>query len=296
MSDARQFAPAESATSAACAQYLMRSALDATQFVHRHQQVVRAVARGQISPQQVDNVLTTADWGEVQRDVVAAISAFAQTLAQHALLPHEYASPSSDEVVANGPSDADRPHVDVEPLSSLLARLAHPDVTTGARRRALTRLNQSAANRTLGSVATAWFAMLESVSSASLRAMNPALLTILRSAHPIGYDREVVELAGPIKTRVTTQLDIENTLDRAAALRCTCQEVRRADGVGPAFTPSMTVTPAQQVLGARAEGGVALSLWLDDAQFDAQAMYVGALSVESDGGTRLTIPLRITTA
>lgn len=296
MSDARQFAPAETATSVACAQYLMRSALDATQFVHRHQQVVGAVARGQISPQQVDDALTTADWGEVEQDVFAAISAFAQALAQQALLPHEYAAPTSDEVVTNAPSAADRPHAEVEPLSSLLATLAHPDVTTGARRRALTRLNQSAANHTLGSAATAWFAMLESVSSATLRAMNPALLTILRSAQPIGYDREVVELAGPIKTRVTTELDIENTLDRAASLRCTCQAVRRADGVGPAFTPSMTVTPTQQVLGARAEGAVALSLWLDDAHFDAHSMYVGALSVESDGGTRLTIPLRITTA
>jgi hypothetical protein len=137
--------------------------------------------------------------------------------------------------------------------------------------------------------------MLEAVSSATLRTMNPALLAVLRSTQPIGYDREVIELAGPIATHATTQLDIENTLERPASLRCSCHEVRRADGIGPAFTPAMTVTPAHQLLDARAEGGIAISIWLDDSQFDAQAMYVGSLSVESDGGTTLRIPLRITT-
>jgi hypothetical protein len=275
----------------------MRSALDTSQFAQRHQQVVGAVARCQITPQQVEDALAeTADWSAVSRDVAAAISTFAQSLAQHALLPHEYASEVSDESVATVRPISERHHADAESLAALFSKLAQPDVTTGARRRALTRLNLSDANHTLGSTATAWFSMLESVSSATLRTMNPALLAVLRSTQPTGYDRNVIELAGPIASHATTQLEIENTLERSASLRCTCHEIRRADGIGPAFTPAITVTPAHQMLDAGAEGGVAISLWLDGAQFDAHATYVGAFSVESDGGTTLKIPLRVTTA
>ncbi len=275
----------------------MRTALDATQFTQRHQQLVGAVGRRQITPQQVEHALAeTADWSAAAHEVAAAISTFAQSLTQHALLPHEYAADTSDEFVVNARPISDRHYADAEELAALFVRLAQPDVTSGARRRALTRLNVSNANHTLGATATAWFAMLESVSSATLRTMNPALLAALRSTQPIGYDREVIELAGPIATHATTQLDIENTLERPASLRCSCHEVRRADGIGPAFTPAMTVTPAQQLLVARAEGGIAISIWLDGEQFDAPAQYVGAFSVESDGGTTLRIPLRITTA
>lgn len=296
MPDTHQFALAEAATSAACAEYLMRSALESTHFTQRHQQLIDSVARRQLTPQQVDDALAVAaDWSAVARDVSAAISAFAQSLAQHPLLPHEHATHSLDEVVSNGQRSADHHLVDADAFSALLLKLAQPDVTPGARRRALTRLNRSTANASIAGAATAWFTMLDAVGSATLRALNPALLTVLRTAQPVGYHGDVIELHGSIATHATTQLDVENTLGRPASLRCTCHEVRRADGIGPAFTPSLTLTPEFQQLDAREEGAVALSLWLDELQFEASATYVGAVSVEGDGGTALRIPLRITT-
>ncbi len=296
MPDTRQFAPADAASSAAFTQYLMRSALDTAQFTQRHQQLVSAVARRQVTPNQVERAFAVAaDWSAIATEVSAAISTFAHALSQLALLPHQCTADPSDTIVANAHQVAVRHDSQVEELTTLLVSLAQPDVTAGARRRALTRLTVSSANHTLGTTATAWFGMLESVSSASLRMLNPSLLAVLRATQPIGYDGEVIEIKGLIATNATTQLEIENTLERPASLRCSCQEIRRADGIGPAFTPAITVTPTHQLLDARAEGNIAISLWLDSAQFDAQTTYVGALSVESDGGTTLKIPLRVTT-
>ncbi len=296
MPDARQFALAEAATSAAWTAFAMRSALDTTQFAQRYTQVVAAIGRRQLTPDQVEHAIAeSADWSAVAHEVAGAMVAFVDALSQRALLPVEHADASSAEPVSDRRDIASSHRADATALTDLLTKLATPDVSLAARRRALSRLNRSAANQTLGAAATAWFAMLDAVRSASLRTMNPALLTVLRAARPIGYDGAVIELQGPIATHATAQLDIENTLDRPASLRCGCHEVRRSDGIGPAFTPELTVTPGQQTLGARAEGGIVLALWLDESQFDAQATYVGALKVESDGGTTRLIPLRITT-
>lgn len=297
MPDTRQFAPAEAATSAACLQYLLHNALETTQFTQRHQQVIGAVARCQITPQQVEHALAdTANWSAVAHEVDAAISTFAQSLAQLPLLPHDFAADASRAPEVDAGDVSSRHRADAAELTAFLCRLAQPEVTTGARRRALARLNLSSANHALGLTASAWFGMLEAVNNATMRTLNPALLAVLRSTQPIGYAGNVIELAGPIATDATSQLEIENTLERPASLCCSCREVRRADGIGPAFTPAFTLTPAQQLLDARAESTIAISLWLDGAQFDAQTMYVGALSVESDGGTTLRIPIRITTA
>lgn len=278
-------------------QYLLHNALETTQFTQRHQQVIGAVARGQITPQQVEHaVADTAGWSAIAHEVNTAISTFAQSLAQLPLLPHVFAADASEAPEVDAGDVASRHRAGAAELTAFLCRLALPEVTTGARRRALTRHTVSNANHALSLTASAWFGMLEAVNSATMRTLNPALLAVLRSTQPIGYAGDVIELAGPIATDATSQLEIENTLERPASLRCSCREVRRADGIGPAFTPAITLTPAQQVLDARAESTIAISVWLDSAQFDAQTMYVGALSVESDGGTTLRIPIRITTA
>jgi hypothetical protein len=296
MSDTRQFALAEAATSAAWARYAMRSVLDATQFAQRYDQVIGAVARRQVTPQQVEQALAeSANWTAVAHEVANAIAAFADSLSQCALLPHEHAVSVSDERDSKVQETSDRHRADADTLTALLSSLAQADVTAGARRRALTRLHVADANHTLGAAATAWFTMLDAVSGATVRAMSPALLTVLRAAQPIGYHGQVIELHGPITSNATTVLEIENTLERPALLRCTCHDVRRADGIGPAFRPAMTVTPAEQVLDAGTEGRIMISVSLDDAQFDAQVLYVGALAVESDGGSTLQIPLRINT-
>jgi hypothetical protein len=296
MPDTRQFAAAELATSAAVTRYAMRSALDATQFAQRHGQVIGAVARRQLTPVQVERALAaSADWSAVAHEVATALATFAETLAQHSPIPHEHAASSSDEPVSRSAALGNPPRPDVSELTALLGNLAQPGVTAGARRRALTRLNTASINHTLGGAATAWFALLDALSTATLRAINPALLGVLRAAQPADYDGQVIELCGPIATDATTYLEIENTLARSASLRCTCLDVRRADGIGPSFAPAVTVTPPQQQLDAHSEGSVLLSVRLDESHFAAHATYVGALSVESDGGTTLRIPLRITT-
>jgi hypothetical protein len=297
MPDARQFAPAEIATSAACATYLMQASLHGTHFAQRHQQVIDAVSRRQLSPAQVEDTLrTTADWSTARHRIDAALSSFVQSLSRHPLLPHEHAASAPHEIAVQSAEVFERSHDDVHALTALFTKLAQPDTTASARRRALSRLNVSSTNHTIAEAADAWFALLDALGGATLQALTPALLAALRAAQPIGYDREVIELAGAVSSHTSTELSIENTLERPASLHCHCETVRRADGVGPSFAPQITVSPGRQVLDARNEGAVAISIWLDDTQFAAHTTYVGALSVESDGGTHIRIPLRITTA
>lgn len=292
MADARQFTPAATATSAACTQYLLRAGVDATQYSWRLQQLMGAVARHQLGPDVAAQAMeTTAGWATIAQETAASFAEFAAVLARRPLLPVERA-PAHETLDAPAPSSAARCTAFIATLESL----SGPDVTNGARRRALTRLANADINTEVAEVATAWFAMLETVMSATLRTLNPALLAALRMAQPVGFDRSVIELEGAVATHASTTLEIENTLERAASLQCTVREVRRADGVGPAFTPACALSPERQLVPARAMGDVALTMWLDDAQFDPHAMYVGALCVQSDGGTTLDIPLRITTA
>ena len=297
MTDVRQFTSAESATSAACAEYFLRSALHATRFLWRHEQVMGAVARRQITTAQVEHALADAtERSAVVQEVATAISAFTTSLMQRSLLPRMPSTAKDDEAATEAAAVLEQHDADASKMVEQLAALAGPTVTTGARRRALTRLTLSDANQQLAETARAWFTLLDALSGASVRAMNPALLDVLRTAQPIGYDREVIELAAPLATHASAHLMVENTLARSASLSCTCRDIRRADGIGPAFTPAMTVSPAHQRLDAGTVGDVELTLWLDDAQFDPHATYVGALSVVSDGGTTVDIPLRITTA
>ena len=267
----------------------MRSAVDATQFQWRFQQLMGALSRHQLSLQQVERAIDdAADWSAVAAETTRAIDAFVRSLTA-------CATPVADAQSSDTGIPSDLHAALPAGFTALLTSLAAPGVTNGARRRALTRHSVATINQSMGMAATAWFELLETMAGTGMRALNPALLAALRATQPRGYDREVIELEGALATHATTRLEIENSLARAASLRCTCREVRRADGIGPAFTPSLTMTPEQQVLDAHTLGEVAISLWLDGAQFDEPAQYVGALCVESDGGTTLDIPLRITT-
>ena len=71
-------------------------------------------------------------------------------------------------------------------------------------------------------------------------------------------------------------------------------DVRRADGVGPAFVPDLVMAPDAIILERDRDVGVHLSLWLDDTIYDAQSPYVGTFQIWRNDAPRLDVPLRIT--
>jgi hypothetical protein len=79
----------------------------------------------------------------------------------------------------------------------------------------------------------------------------------------------------------------------ATSLRGVMTDVRRADGIGPAFEPDVTVSPERFVLEPGAEEILALTIRLSPGRFEPGPEYVGTLHVLSPGSTLVEVPLRI---
>ena len=119
-------------------------------------------------------------------------------------------------------------------------------------------------------------------------------MTVLRSVDPVGFHGDVVEIAGPLNTTAATVVTLDGGEMERAVVRCAVSDVRRADGVGPAFIPQLVLAPEEIVLGRERDAQLSLSLWLDETIYDRETPYVGALHLTRDGAPRLEIPLRIT--
>lgn len=302
MAETRDFSQAEAATSAACAEYLLHSALDATQLLHRFQQLMGAVARRQISPARVEeNFARAAHSTAAGEETAHAIATFVDSFALCCFVPGETAV--TDDVASDAHELDEgiaarvimRHQHALNSYTAQIAALAEPTVSAGARRRSLTRSHHASANQLISDAAAQWFTVLSAIGTAQSRTLAPALLATLREIHPVGFDGHVVELTGRIAEHVATSLTIENERESATSVQFTIGEVRRADGVGPAFSPPIQITPAHADLDALEIRTVAISVVLDAARFADGASYVGALRVSHDDGAALEIPLRITT-
>jgi hypothetical protein len=106
--------------------------------------------------------------------------------------------------------------------------------------------------------------------------------------------QSVLDLAGPLGETTTASLSLANTRRERAVIRCAVTDVRRADGVGPAFVPDITIVPDGFLLEPDQEATVRLSLRLDPALYDHDAPYIGALQVTRHGEPHLEVQLRIT--
>ena len=101
-----------------------------------------------------------------------------------------------------------------------------------------------------------------------------------------------IELGGRLGESVRVRLLVANDEPVSAPMRCAITDVRREDGVGPAFEPEVTITPAAFDLAPGAEVPVACSLLLSDV-FAPDVTYVGEFRVLTDTATVLEIPLRV---
>jgi hypothetical protein len=108
-----------------------------------------------------------------------------------------------------------------------------------------------------------------------------------------GAQRFELVLAAPAGGTATASLSIANTRDERARIRCDVSEVRRADGVGPAFAPNVTMAPDGLELEPGEESSLVLALTLDEGSYDLDVVYVGTLQISGHGEPRLDVPLRI---
>jgi hypothetical protein len=71
-------------------------------------------------------------------------------------------------------------------------------------------------------------------------------------------------------------------------------DVRRKDGVGPAFLPDVSFAPELAELAPAEETRLVLTVRLDRGRYDTGALYVGMLRITDRGEPLLEVPLRIT--
>ena len=103
----------------------------------------------------------------------------------------------------------------------------------------------------------------------------------------------VLNLSAPLGETTTASLEVENSTENQTTIRCSMTDVRRADGVGPAFVPKITITPETLDLAPGEEGKLRLSLQLDEADYDTGALYSGILFITGQAELPVEVLLRI---
>ena len=282
MADSRAFSGAAEETAMAYARSLLRTGVASAHALHLNDQLISCVARHQVSPASFQRSLARfaqARGADLASDASRAAEAFISGLTASAFLPVD-----DDESLTGA----------VEAHFARLAAVARGEMTPNELRRVTTRRLNTAVADELSRAAGVWFEFLGTLDEQRGRFAEECLMTVLRSVDPVGFHGDVVEIAGPVNTTISTVVTFDGALADRAILRCGVSDVRRADGVGPAFMPDLLLTPDQIVVERARDARLSLSLWLDQAIYEQGSPYVGALHITRDGAPRLEIPLRIT--
>jgi hypothetical protein len=271
MADTRELSIAADDVATAYARYLLRGAVASSHALHLYEQVIGCVGRRQLSPDTLQSSLmdfAVARGPSSQTNVVNAAARFVDAL---------------------GSLDVTR-----DTYFSELAAVAAGEKTPADFRRAYAKQSSSSLASLLTRAADAWFELLGALDEERARFAESYLLNVLRAAPPVGFHGDVVELSGPMNTTLTTTITLDNARPERTQLRCAVSDVRRADGIGPAFIPDLVFMPEAIIVEGTQDAQLHLSLWLDGGVFAPQSSYVGSLHIMRDDAPRLDIPLRIT--
>lgn len=109
---------------------------------------------------------------------------------------------------------------------------------------------------------------------------------------------EIVEefalvVRGTVGERASVRLAVENDRDVDMAVRCVLTDLRRMDGVGPAFEPTVTLEPERFTLPPGGEQRVTMTIHLAPERFDPGQPYVGTLHVLAPGDTLLAASVHV---
>lgn len=104
----------------------------------------------------------------------------------------------------------------------------------------------------------------------------------------------VLTLTGELGGTTTASLEVENSTDKQTTILCSVTDVRRLDGVGPAFVPKITITPETLDLGPGEDGTLRISIQLDETDYDPGALYSGTLFITGQAELPVEVLLRIT--
>ena len=89
-------------------------------------------------------------------------------------------------------------------------------------------------------------------------------------------------------------MSITNTRDVPSVIRCEVADVRRCDGIGPAFAPHIALAPEHLELAPGEEARVMSLLLLEETVYGAGAQYVARCTSPAVASRMSRFPLRIT--
>lgn len=149
---------------------------------------------------------------------------------------------------------------------------------------------------TVDELVTLFFDLMTRLEEAHADFGNRALLTVLDLPGETEPGETSLELVAQIGTTASARLAVANNESEPTALRAVMTDVRRSDGIGPAFDPDATIRPARFTLAPLAEEVVTLTVRLAAKAFEPGPEYVGTLHVLSPGSTVLAVPVKIRVA
>lgn len=301
----------------AYADYLRRAAEQSANTLDLYQQITDSMVRGELAPTATQDMLGSfvQARGTAYSDRLAQLNmrffskmvrigtAFAHELG-HALLPDAPVPPAVPPFDASDPAGWFQQLGDyAEQLSASIAgtyqmladRAVAGDLAPSQIQEATNAHLQRRLPEYLSELGRLYFDLLEGLTELRVESEQEFLTGMLQRVNGAGRAEEFeLTFTGPLGGTATASLSITNSRDELARIRCDVSEVRRADGVGPAFPADVGVEPDGLELEPEEEGQLVVTLRLDEGRYEPDVPYVGTLQIAGHGEPRLEVPLRIT--
>lgn len=300
------------------AQYLLRAANQSTRASDLYQKVFDCLARGELAPTVFRDMLPSfiQTRGPAYTNKLAETTSrfFSSIVELNATASHELVKlvlPGESSTGPDAPPDFDPSNpirwyqqlteyageLNAKAIANhrtLLERVAAGEVSPDQVRQASSEYLDRRLPEQINQLGGLYFELLNGLNDLRVGYEEDFLSVVLATAKRPGQDSPpALDVVAPLGTATSTSLQLTNTRSRAAVVHCTVTDVRRADGVSPAFPPNVTVAPDGLEIPPEGEAMLVLTWRLDEGDYEPDVSYVGSVNIERDGEPRVEIPLRI---
>ena len=299
-------------------QYLTRAASQSARTLELYQSVLAAVSRGELSPTVLQDVLASfvQERGPAYTSELSQLSMrFFSGLVQlgtdtsrelvGAMLPDARPTSSTVPPVEEAPSwnewyrrlldyATQQGAAAAEAYRTVFERVASGDVEPSQLQSASSRHLEQKLPEHLQHLVGLCFELLRGLEDVRNRYTDEYLAGVMTTAkRPAASEPFALDLAAPLGGTASASLLVANTRAATSEVRCVATEIRRADGVGPAFAPDLAIAPERIELAPGEEARITITLAVRESHYQAGPTYVGALHVTGHGESGLDVPLRV---
>ena len=295
-------------------QYLMRSASQSARTLELYQEVMDCIARNELAPKALQDMLTpfvqargsdyTNKLAEISMHFFSGMvqigTAYSDELAELAmpglaeppLQPPQFDTTDPIRWFQQLNDYANQLSARaVKAYQSLFERAAAGEMTPARLQEGSSDYLERRLPEHLRRLGGLYFDVLNGLSDLRANYEEEFLTGVLASVK--GQEPFVLNLTAPLGETASASLALSNTKDEPNIIRCRASDVRRADGVDPAFAPKITISPESLKLQPGEESSLTLSLRLDEGDYLPDILYVGTLDITSHGEPSIEVPLQI---